>query len=548
MQKNAWVFAALGGLLGVIFGSLWYVYGEIDSNTRLVGIAAALCFAGYAALDRDTLTEGANSRTARNGMMSVLMVFVATAVGIYGVKLAQDHDTRWDWTGAKRFTLSQESIAVAKGLNRPVSIKAFFARESPGERNFRELVEGYVELSEHLDVEFIDPMSNPIETERHGIVTETGTVVILAGEDEQRLEARFTETALTTALVKLDSEEDHILCWTVGHGEADPDDDQTMDGFGIAVIRLEGRNYTVMKSRLPTEGIAEGCEALIIARPTVDWLPNAREALAAYIGKGGRVLMMLEPATTPELMADLERYGLLLQDDLVLEDSPAHRQFGHDVSSLVLFEDNFESHPITAPLSGSVVLSYARSVDPMPDADGLHLRTLLSSSEFAWTETDFDDPEKLGPGDDEKLGDVALAVAIEVVDPAVLGVSIDAQAAPAELVAEGLPNGEAPPLTLPSLVAPGWAAEPGGRLVVIGDSFPGTNAGISTGNNADLVFNSIAWLLEADDELTERAAETDQLLQLSIVQEAFLGLLSIVLVPGFAAFVAFLTMLRRRRL
>ncbi|TNE88375.1 MAG: hypothetical protein EP330_14930 [Deltaproteobacteria bacterium] len=543
MHRFSWVFAAIGALCGVVFLSLVYLYGGVTDEARYIGIFGAVAFVGFALLDREQLSEGANSRAGQRGLVSVLLVGVVAFIAIFGYRIARDHDERWDWTGAKRFTLSDESTSVAAGLQRPVTIKAFFAEGSLEGKRFEELTEGYVNASDKLTVEMIDPVKNPIEAERWDIVVETGTVVIVAGEDEQRLEARFDETSLTEALIRLESGEDHLLCWAVGYGEADPDDDREADGYGFAVIRLEGRNYTVKKLKLPVEGIAPDCEALLVVRPTIDWLPNAREALAAWIGGGGRALVMLEAGATPELAADMERYGVLMADDLVLEDSPEHRQAGVDPSSLLLFEENFESHPITAPLHGVIDLSYARSVDVDPEAEGVMARRLLSSSPYAWAETNFDDPALIGPNEGEKQGDVGLAVAVEVLDPTALDVSTEPQAAPA---LEGL---EGAPPTLPSLVAADWSAKPGGRLVVIGDSFPGSNVGVYRGNNGDFVYNSIAWLLDAEDELTERPNEAEnQLLNLSAIQQGLVVLISMFFLPGFAALLALITLVRRRRL
>ena len=540
IYRYAWVLGALGAALAVATGSLAWLYGGLDSTSRMLGVAASLLIAAWAALDRDTLSEGAQSRAAKQSAMSLLLLAVAAACGVYAVKIAMDHDKRWDWTDAGRFTLAPESIEVAQRIAEPVLVKAFFLGGSPGERQFKELVEGYTLHSDLLEVQLIDPLSNPMEAQKHLVVTETGTVVIVANGREQRLEARFDEDALTRALLRLESDEDRVLCWSVGHGEADPDDDTTVEGFGAAVVRLEGRSYTVKKARVASEGIDPACEALLVIRPTVDWAPNAREALAGWLAGGGRALLMLEPTSVPELAADLERYGLTLIEDLVLEDSPAHRQFGQDPSAIILYEENFTEHPITAPLKGSVVLSYARSVIPDPRADGLEARALLRSSSDAWTELDLDDPAELGPDEDERHGDVPLGAAVIIRDPAVVEVDLEGDSEPSE--------GEQVP-SMPSLIPSGWAPEAGGRLVVLGDSFPGSNSGVYTGNNGDLVFNSIAWLLEEDEQLTERPSEaTDQLLQLSIVEEGFVGLLSIVLVPGLTALLALLTLLRRRRL
>jgi len=73
------------------------------------------------------------------------------------------------------------------------------------------------------------------------------------------------------------------------------------------VIELEGANYQVTKQIVPTQGIDRDCEALVIVRPEVDWLPFEREALAAYLAEGGRVFLLMEPGLAPELAAELQR-------------------------------------------------------------------------------------------------------------------------------------------------------------------------------------------------------------------------------------------------
>ena len=65
------------------------------------------------------------------------------------------------------------------------------------------------------------------------------------------------------------------------------------------------------------------------------------------------------------------------------------------------------------------------------------------------------------------------------------------------------------------------------------------------GNNADLFLNTVAWLVDEDDQIGERppAAET---LTITDFGQSMLCLTSVVLVPGAAALAALLALLRRR--
>ena len=114
----------------------------------------------------------------------------------------------------------------------------------------------------------------------------------------------------------------HTVCFLQDHGECDPDDDE---GWGIsgAVMKLEGQNYLVERSSiLQHGGVPEFCEAVVVAAPTVDLLPEERESLAAYLVGGGNGLFLLEPLMAESTSADLARYGLDLRQDLVLVDNP----------------------------------------------------------------------------------------------------------------------------------------------------------------------------------------------------------------------------------
>ena len=90
-----------------------------------------------------------------------------------------------------------------------------------------------------------------------------------------------------------------------------------------------------------------------------------------------------------------------------------------------------------------------------------------------------------------------------------------------------------------------FAPKPGGRLVVYGDTDFATNQFLLLGNNRDLFLNTIAWLVDEEDQIGERP-EAGETLDMTGMEAGLLCLVSIVFVPGMAALLAAFTLVRRR--
>jgi ABC-type uncharacterized transport system involved in gliding motility auxiliary subunit len=88
------------------------------------------------------------------------------------------------------------------------------------------------------------------------------------------------------------------------------------------------------------------------------------------------------------------------------------------------------------------------------------------------------------------------------------------------------------------------APKAGGRLVVIGDSDFASNQFLSWGNDRDLFLNAVAWLTDEEDQIGERP-EQGEPLEIGGAASALWCLLSVVVVPGIAAGVAAITLVRR---
>lgn len=532
MRKYAWAFG-LAGTLALIGGvTLGWAYGGVEGRPQTLLVAGAVLLLLYALFDREQIGEAVQTRTFVHGGSSLILVALAASAAVTGYALAKKHDQTWDLTRERSFTLSDHSTGVLQAMSEPVQVLAFFRKDAQELKQFSSLMDRMREHTDKLEVQYVDPLRKPKMAEDYEVTSERGTVILERADGKrQRIDVDFDEENLIQKLVLLQAQVEHRVCWALGHGEPDPDDEFDERGLGVAVIELEELNYQVTRQMIPTSGIDPACEALVIARPTLEWQEWELEALAAYLASSGRVLMLLEPDASPTLSEELARYGIGMRRDVVLDPNPENQLMGvDDPTFVVLHGPNLLSHPITANLAAAVVLPIARSVEPDMGASGVRAQAVMQTSVLAWGEVGGDDPMEMPTPDPslELVGEVPVMAVSVVEDPSVLEV-----ADPDQEAGRGIPEDFAP--------------KEGGRLVVIGDGDFAANGYISLGNNRDLFLNSIAWLVEEEDQIGERP-EAGETMAIDDLSAAFLCLISVVFVPGGVGALALVTWFRRRRL
>ncbi|HHO51529.1 MAG TPA: hypothetical protein ENK18_11790 [Deltaproteobacteria bacterium] len=543
----SWTLALAGALS--VAGALvsWLLTSTLEGPPTWLAGAGGLLLLAYAGLDRERLGEAAQTRGFTYGAGSSLLLVLAAGLATSVYLLARNNDTTWDLTRDRSYSLSDQALRVASSLDTDVSVTAFFGRGSPGIERFRSQITLFQQASDRISVEFVDPLRQPTRAAAAEITGDHGTVLFETGSGDtlrtQRLEWEITEEEIVRALVLLKSGETHRVCWSMGHGEPDPDDEFSESGLGGIRLELERLNYQVTKQRIAQEGIDRACEVLILARPQQDWLEFEREALAAHLAEGRHALVLLDPWLAPELARDLERYGLLVGADEVRDANLKNQLLGvDDMSVVVLSEEDFTTHPITRNLLAAIVLPGARSVTPMLEAPGVEVQALAHTSPQAWGETD---PTTLPSEPDpstETIGSIPVVSVSVVTDPEALAVAASSAGQAAAPLSPDALQGNAG-RAVPADLAP----VAGGRLVVIGDSDFASNGFVSWGNNRDLFLNTLAWMVEEEDQIGERPEQGDTL-EISALGETVLCLISLVLVPGSAAGLAVMTLVRRRYL
>ena len=559
LQKYAWALGVLGGGAVLAFLGHRFVMGESDTPWMVVGGVGGALLVAYLFLDRERVGGAATARTTVYSSGAILMVALGAGIAIAANVLAKRYDQRWDWTQGQQHTLSEQSIQTAATIAEPIQVVGFFTVGTVEESSFEDLFESYDAHTDKLSLGLYDPVQEPLMSEQYGISSVFGTVILIQGEKQQRLENDFSEEAFTNAIINLQSKEDHVLCFTEGHGERGVDDDYDGGGFGGIVIRLEGTNYQVQTfSPLRDGRVPEGCEVVVVGGAQVDLVSAEREVLANWVVSGGGLMVLLDPLMTPELAGDLTRYGIAVGDDVLIEDNPGAQLQGMDASYIITGEESFDFHPITTG-ANLALFRLVRSVTALENAQGVNVQVLAKTSTASWAETGLADESvapapdvgELGVGSaaDQLIGEVGFIAVSEVTDASLIevGGTVMPGAALEELGIPSIPNsaeGE-----VPDALASGPERVDGGRVVVFGDSDFASNDFMLQGNNQDLFLNSLAWLVGEEDQISIRSNEAGKgTLTMSAVQFALSILITLMLVPGLCIGAATMTWMRRRKL
>jgi len=432
---------------------------------------------------------------------------------------------RFDLTEDKQYTLSKATKDILKGLDDPVTVRAYFSEGLPPEyqevrRDFQDMLVEYANLSKGMvEYEFINPNESP-EKEQEALQAGIRPLIIAVREKDQSKQQKAfmgavlemgersevipvlvsgtgMEYALSTGIKKLSVTDKPSVAILQGHGEP---------GLGELGQVVEGLSvlYNVETLDLSSDTrIPERFRAVAVVAPT-DSIPESHlQALDDYLARGGRLFVAinrvqgdLQTAMGNEQTTGLE--GWLRQKGIEVE--PAflvdavcapvtvqQRQGFFTINTQVSFPflpilSNFAEHPITKGLE-QVILPFASPLRWQGDSS-------LTFTPIAFSS--------------EKAGTVKAPTFFDVTNKRWTDADFPLSNLPVGAVVEGNFGGELP-----------------GRLVVFGDGdFPVTGQGRGANpDNVNLMVNSMDWL--SDDtgliELRTKGVASRP------IDEAFLG-------------------------
>ena len=459
-------------------------------------------------------------------------VYTFVILGVLGAInfLANRYDKSYDSTHNKQFSLSDQTMKVAKNLNTDVHLTYF--GETGSFPTAQDTLNRYSALSPKIHIEYVDPVRKPQVARALGFRSDS-PIIVENGPKKESAKS-LTEEEITGAIIRAVKTGERNILFLNAAGEHSIEDS---DSGGLSIMKqvLERDNYKVRTETLrsgnkPEEGkqltvgqapapaaavaVPKDCTVLVLDGPQLAYPAATVNAIKTYVENGGHVLIMLdetlrigrsEPAAAnPELENVLAEWGATVNKDLVLDLSGVGQIFslGPEVPMIL----QYESHPIVQPLTRvPTAFPISRSIDLKSGAKGTATKLFGTSADsIAVTEI------AAGGQIDPKKG----------------------KKGPFALAAAGTLSGATP-----------------GRFVLIGSSTWSTNSftGSRQLGNRDLFSNMINWLASDEDLISIRPKETeDRPLNLSTQKLNMIFWLSILIFPGAVVMFGLATWWKRR--
>ncbi len=453
------------------------------------------------------------SRSTKYGMNLGLMVLIVLAILVVLELFSKERfHAQIDTTKNRRYSLAPQTVKVLEGLKEPVKIYAFYQESDPSRTSAEDLLNLYKTRSgKKIDWEFVDPDRFPMKAQQYKVNTYNSLVL----ERAERFEKVYLaeEEKITNALVKLTRESKPVVYVLQGHGEHSLESVQK-DGYSEAKKAMENEYYEVKSLFLAREPkVPEDAAVVLLAGAQKSLLEQEWQALKAYVEQGGRLMVLVDPQAAPGVGDFLSQYGLVLEDDIIVDRNS--RLLGGDYLVPPIVE--YESHPITRDFRQSPYLVYlpmARSVRAAQSLpEGINVEILARTGPGSWGEKDL---ERLRRGEAElNPEDIQGPVAVAAV-----------------ATVHGKEGGKK------------------GRILVVGDSDFISNGAIdpNRSGNQDFFLNGLNWLAEQEDLISIRAKSApSRPVMLKPGQWTLIFLVVVVLFPLSILCVGVVVVWRRRR-
>jgi len=421
---------------------------------------AIVSAAAWAMLDWERLRGWLRGRQARYGSASVLLSVSFIGIVVIVNVLSNRFYARYDATAERRYSLSQQTLQVLSGIKEPIKVYSFFAPDDSRRAEFEHFFEEYRHRSPRLDYEAVDPDLQPALA-RELEVNAPGAIVFVRGERKQLIYG-VQEQDITGAIIRVMRDAEPKVYFVVGHQERDPESFEAQ-GYSTIAQAMKDEGYQVATLNLSAgQALPEDAAVVIVAGPRQALTTDEESRLSSYIDKGGRLLLLSDPALPPPLVASLAQCGLGWGDDIIID--PTQSLMGDIATPLT---NRYPFAPVTREMQGlTTFFPYARSVSLVEEGESPLATTqpLVTSGPDSWGETDLQNASPTFDATADIKGPLNICVASEV-------------------------------------------AETGARLLVCGDSEFASNdifAKVQGSGNGDLFLNSVNWLAEEEELISIR--------------------------------------------
>ena len=286
------------------------------------------------------LREQAARHSSKKGAFSAgLTALAVVAVLVFNLIAAQlpESWSQLDLTGSQIYQITETSQEYLAGIQDDVEIHVLADEEAVDSRIVR-FLNKYVDLSDHLSLEYLDPVIYPSVLSEYDVEAQTVVVTCEAtGRQESfalsdvigfdimsyYMNGTYTETdfdceaLLTSAIDGVLTGATRTIYATSGHNETAL--------TAATQERFDRLHLTVESVNLLTDGgIPDDCSLLILNAPTEDLADDELDMILDYLAEGGQVVYIMDNNIRQNLtncQALCSTYGLSVVDGMIADAS-----------------------------------------------------------------------------------------------------------------------------------------------------------------------------------------------------------------------------------
>ena len=413
------------------------------------------------------------ARQTRYAAYATIYILIVISGVVIANVLADRYNKSLDATSNKRYSLSEQTAKIVKGLKQDATITYF--DQSTRFRSGKDLLDQYANLSPKVQVKYVDPDKSP-EAAREAGIRNFGTAVVQVGAKKEEAKS-MTEEGITGAFIRDLKSTTRTVCFASGSGEHQTDDSdrEGLSRFKDLLAKDNYENKTV--DLLQTAEVPSDCTTLVIAGPTRNYEQPEVDAIKKYIEGGGRALLMLDPplkigrseiADNDALAALLQSWGVTMDKDLILDMNPIGQLVG--LGPQVALVQSYGSQPIVSEMKGTTTgFPLSRSME-IKSTDKTSVEKLFDSSSSSLATNDLSSNRVNVNDPKNKKGPLTIAAA--------------------GTYNTGKENAQ-------------------GRFVVMGSSGWAANRFIDFNGNSDLALNTLNWLSSDEDLISIRPKQQE---------------------------------------
>ncbi len=427
-----------------------------------------------------------------NGTKTLLLVAIIIAIFIGINILMQGLElTPIDFSQEKLYTLTEESKEKVKDIEKNVSI--YFIGYTDEDTTL-DLAKQYKKVNEKIVAEAVDINNRPDLANKYGIESGTEGIIVECGEKSKVLTANDLVTYDTTTYETISIAEEKLTSSIISVASDKVPKVYFLEGYSDFSLKQNMNYLNLYLSNevneintldvLSVGAIPNDCDTLIITTPSKDFDDVATKAITNYIQAGGNILWLNSAITSqmnmPNVNQILAIYGVKPFEVGIIRETDTSKMVTNTPDLII---PEIENATVTKDLYNTTGVIFINATKINIDVDKLEeLKVtetdLLLASDKSYFRTNFDIQSDAAREDEQK-------------GTFVVGTELEKNIQEASESAEAITS----------------------KLIIYGENYFITDyplsqnsqyGAIQLGYNKDLVLNSIAYLVDRQEDITAR--------------------------------------------